>query len=302
MRIAFAGTPEFAAAALSALHEAGHDIAGVFTQPDRPAGRGQKLAASAVAERASALGLPLFKPEKFRAEAQEQLRALGVECFVVAAYGLILPQAALDIPPRGCLNIHASLLPRWRGAAPIQRALLAGDAESGVTVMQMEAGLDTGPMLLRESVPLSLATTAGELHGALAAMGARLIVRQLAAAEWSAQTQPTEGVTHAPKLTKDEARVDWQRAAPDIVRALHAYNPVPGAWSLLGEERVKLLRARVAEGSGALGAVLGLDAEGLWVGAGQGRVCITELQRPGSRAQRAVDAYRNTPPIGHVFS
>jgi methionyl-tRNA formyltransferase len=179
MRLVFAGTPEFSVSALDALQAAGHEIAGVFTQPDRPAGRGRRLTASAVAQRAATMGLPVFKPDRLGGEAQQQLRDLRPDAMVVVAYGLILPRAVLDIPVHGCLNIHASLLPRWRGAAPIQRAIEAGDTESGVTIMRMDAGLDTGPMLLRESLPITEETTGGELHDALAALGARLIVEAL---------------------------------------------------------------------------------------------------------------------------
>lgn len=298
MRLAFAGTPEFAVSALNALHAAGHDIAAVFTQPDRPSGRGQKLTASAVAQRASTLNLPLFKPEKFRDEAQQQLRALKVDLMVVAAYGLILPQTALDIPARGCLNIHASLLPRWRGAAPIQRAILAGDTETGVTLMRMEAGLDTGPMLLRGSLPITAEITAGELHDQLAALGAQLIVQQLAQTQWPQTPQPAQGVTYAPKLSKEEARVDWSRSAAEVVRAIHAYNPWPGAWSELGGERLKLLRAQERPESAEPGRVISVGEQGLHIGAGQGSVLVTELLRPGGRISPPGLICQNWNPAG----
>src|SRR5581483_10090423 len=216
MRLVFAGTPEFAVPALDALHAAGHHIAAAFTQPDRPAGRGRKLQASPVALRAEALGIAVHKPPKLHAEAQALLRGLAPEAMVVVAYGLLLPQAVLDIPPRGCLNIHASILPRWRGAAPIARAVEAGDAETGITIMRMDAGLDTGPMLLVERLPLPPTMTAAALHDALAPLGGRLIVEALARlqrGELPEQAQPAEGMTYARKLSKEEARLDWSRPA-----------------------------------------------------------------------------------------
>src|SRR5690242_1883041 len=211
MRLAFAGTPDFAVPALDALVAAGHDVAAVYTQPDRPAGRGRALHPSPVAQRATALKLPLRQPVKFTPDAIEGLRELAVDALVVVAYGLILPAGVLAAPRLGCFNIHASLLPRWRGAAPIQRAILAGDRETGVTIMRMDAGLDTGPMLLREALPIGPDTTAGDLHDALSALGARLIVPALeAVARGSAREtrQPAEGVTYAKKVSKDEARLD----------------------------------------------------------------------------------------------
>ena len=287
MRLVFAGTPAFSVAALDALHAAGHDIVGVFTQPDRPAGRGQKLTASAVAQRAAALGLPLFKPASFRKEPESvaDLRALSPEVMVVVAYGLILPQDVLDIPAQGCLNIHASLLPRWRGAAPIQRAILSGDTETGTTIMQMDAGLDTGPMLLREALPIG-EQTAGALHDALAAQGARLIVQaltQLADGTLQATPQPVEGSSYAPKLSKDEARIDWSLSAEDIARRIRAYNPVPTAWSEIAGERVKIFHviAHTESCPVSPGKVLRADTQGLFVGTGDGVLRILEIQRPG---------------------
>lgn len=309
MRLVFAGTPAFSVTALDALHQAGHPIVGVYTQPDRPAGRGQKLSASPVALRAEHLGLPLFKPAKLRgnADALAELRALAPECMVVVAYGLILPQEVLAIPTHGCLNIHASVLPRWRGAAPIQRAVLAGDPESGVTIMRMDAGLDTGPMLLWEAVPIGAQTTAGDLHDALAALGARLIVEALARLEQGKlpdHPQPVEGVTYAGKLTKEEARLDWTLPASALVRRIHGYNPMPGAWSELGGERLKLLRAEVAEGTApdaAPGTVLSLDRDGMVVSTGSGRLRVLELQRPGSKPAPPWAAYRQRPPLQQSF-
>ena len=305
MRLAFAGTPEFSVAALDALHAAGHTICAVYTQPDRPAGRGRKLSASPVALRAEALNIPTFKPAKFDAAAQGDLRMLRPELMVVVAYGLILPAAALGIPRHGCFNIHGSLLPRWRGAAPIQRALLAGDAETGITIMRMDPGLDTGPMLLKESLAIADGATAGELHDGLATIGARLIVQaveQLARGELYEEVQPEAGVTYAKKISKEEARLDWSKPAAELVRAIHAYNPAPGAWSELEGERLKLFRARVDSAGGHPGQVLAADAAGLLVAAGNGSVRITELQRPGGRvlsgaALKAIAAFAD-----HSFS
>ena len=305
MRIVFAGTPVFSVAALDALHAAGHDIVGVYTQPDRPAGRGQKLTASPVAARATTLGLDLFKPESFKKQpdAIDTLRALAPDLMVVVAYGLILPQAVLDIPPRGCLNIHASLLPRWRGAAPIQRAILAGDTETGTTIMQMDAGLDTGPMLLRETLPIGV-KTAGELHDALASQGARLIVQalaQLEAGTLTATPQPNEGSTYAPKLTKEEARIDWSQSADEVARRIRAYNPAPVAWSEIAGERVKFHRAQAVPGSGAAGTVLTCGPDGLKIATGEGAVRIHELQRPGGRVLPAGQACQRWNITGRCF-
>lgn len=305
MRLVFAGTPAFSVTALDALVEAGHEICAVYTQPDRPAGRGRKLSASPVAQRAAALGLPLMKPEKLRGNetAQAGLRAFAPDCMVVVAYGLILPQAVLDVPPRGCLNIHASLLPRWRGAAPIQRAVLAGDAETGVTIMRMDAGLDTGPMLLREAIPLAPAMTSGEVHDALATLGARLIVQALEDLQrgiLTEQAQPAEGVTYAGKLSKEEARLDWSWPAVELVRRIHGYNPAPGAWCEWNGERIKILRAEVCASQAAhaeAGTVLGADDRGLQVASGDGIVRITELQRPGAKPAAPMAAYGQRPPL-----
>ncbi|MEQ1440373.1 methionyl-tRNA formyltransferase [Fontimonas sp. SYSU GA230001] len=293
MKLVFAGTPEFAVSALDALHAAGHDIVGVFTQPDRPAGRGRRLTPSPVALRAQALGVPVFKPEKLRGEAQDVLRRLAPEVMVVVAYGVILPQAVLDIPVHGCLNIHASLLPRWRGAAPIQRAIEAGDARTGVTIMRMDAGLDTGPMLLQRSLPIGETTTAAELHDRLATLGAELIVEalaRLARGELQERPQPAEGVTYAAKLSKDEARIDWSRPADEIARRIRAFNPVPGAWTVLDGERVRLLMARplAQPAGGEPGRILAGD--GLVVAGGRDAVRIERLQWPGGRVLDAREA------------
>lgn len=306
MRLIFAGTPAFSVMALDALVEAGHEIVAVYTQPDRPAGRGQKLSASPVAQRAATLGLPTFKPAKLRGNdaALDEMRALDAECMVVVAYGLILPQAVLDIPRRGCLNIHASLLPRWRGAAPIQRAVLAGDPQTGVTIMQMDAGLDTGPMLLLEALPIPADATSGDIHDALARLGARLIVQALDGIERNAlpaQVQPAEGATYASKLTKEEARLDWSLPAADLLRRVHGYNPMPGAWCEWNGERIKLLRAALETGrdtgSSEPGSVLAADERGLSVATSQGVLRIIEMQRPGGRPSSPMAAYGQRPPL-----
>ena len=292
MRIAFAGTPAFSVAALAALHAAGHDIAAVFTQPDRPAGRGRKLSASPVAEHATQLGLTVYKPERFREAAQQALRAARVEVMVVVAYGLILPQAALDIPAHGCLNIHASLLPRWRGAAPIQRAIEAGDAETGITIMQMDAGLDTGPMCLTRAVPIDDHTTGAGLHDALAHLGGTAICEALAAlasGTLARTPQPADGATYAAKLSKDEARVDFSLPAAQLARRIRAFNPVPVCWAMSGDERLRLWDA-VAEASvqcAAPGTVLSVDTRGLRIATGDGALCVRRWQWPGGTPQTA---------------
>ena len=246
MRIIFMGTPDFAVPTLRALHEAGHELVAVYSQPPAPAGRGKKLQPSPVHRVAAELGVPVLTPKSLRKpEAQAELAALGAEVAVVAAYGLILPQAVLDAPLHGCLNVHASLLPRWRGAAPIHRAVMAGDEETGVTIMQMEAGLDTGPMLAKAATPVEDKTT-GELTAELAELGAHLMVEVLAGIDrLTPQVQPAEGVTYAAKIDKAEARIDWTRPAAELVRHVHGLAPFPGAWCEIGGERVKLLKAEM---------------------------------------------------------
>ena len=295
MRLAFAGTPDFAVPALDALVKAGHSIGAVYTQPDRPAGRGRHLQPSPVAQRAAALGLPLRQPEKFTADAIAGLRELAPDAMVVVAYGLILPPAVLAIPRLGCFNIHASLLPRWRGAAPVPRAVLAGDRESGVTIMRMDAGLDTGPMLLSERLPIAPDMSAGELHDALAPLGARLVVQALAQLERGMlkdTPQPADGATYAKKISKDEARLDWTRSAEELARAVRGYNPAPVAWTELDGERVRLIRARAEGGpaGAAPGAILSADADGIRVATGGGTLIVTELQWPGGRVLNAQQA------------
>ncbi|MDH0342616.1 methionyl-tRNA formyltransferase [Chromobacterium haemolyticum] len=291
MKLIFAGTPEFAAAALRELIAAGHEIALVLTQPDRPAGRGMKLKPSPVKEVALEHGLRVEQPASLRNdEAQQMLRDIGAELMVVAAYGLILPQAVLDIPARGCLNIHASLLPRWRGAAPIQRAILAGDAETGITIMQMDVGLDTGDMLSIHPVAIAADETAATLHDKLAAEGARAIVSTLAGLEAIQPVkQPEAGVTYAQKLSKAEALVDWNLPAEDVARAIRAYNPAPGAHTLLAGEALKLWMAVAEAGQAEPGLVIAADADGVLVGCGSGLVRLTVLQAAGGKRLAARD-------------
>ena len=286
MRLAFMGSPAFAVPTLRALHRAGHEIAAVYCQPPRPAGRGQAVRRCAVHEAADALGLEVLAPAKLRAEPAEQERfaALGLDAAVVAAYGLILPPAMLAAPRRGCLNVHASLLPRWRGAAPIQAAILAGDDRSGITVMQMDAGLDTGPMLLAESVPLGPRATAGWLHHALAELGARLAPRALAD-DPPAVPQPEDGATYAPKLSRGDGRLDWTRDAATLDRQVRALNPWPGTDTLLGGATLKVLVAEPADGVGEPGAVL--DAQ-FTVACGTGALRLTRVQLAGRAGVDAV--------------
>lgn len=290
MRLIFMGTPDFSVPALQALVEAGHDIAAVYTQPPRPAGRGKKDRPSPVQGRAEELGLDVRHPKTLRdAAAQADFRALSADIAVVVAYGLILPQAVLDAPRHGCLNIHASLLPRWRGAAPIHRAVMSGDAETGVCIMQMEAGLDTGPVFLREATAIGPEDTTGDLHDRLADMGARLIVRALdRLSDLSAVSQPETGVTYAEKIDKAEARIDWTRPAAEVDRQIRGLSPFPGAWCDIDGERVKLLRSRLAEGEGPPGTHLG----GFRIACGDGAVQILEAQRQGKRAMPATDFLR----------
>ncbi|MBV8680763.1 MAG: methionyl-tRNA formyltransferase [Aquitalea sp.] len=291
MKLIFAGTPEFAAAALRTLLAAGHEIALVLTQPDRPAGRGMKLKPSPVKEVALEHGLRVEQPLSLKTEeAQAMLREIGAELMVVAAYGLLLPKAVLDIPPRGCLNIHASLLPRWRGAAPIQRAILAGDTETGITIMQMDVGLDTGAMLSVHPLAIADDDTAASLHDKLATCGAAAIVSTLGTLDaLTAAAQPEQGVTYAHKLTKAEAEVDWTRSAADIARAIRAYNPAPGAFTQLAGEPLKLWSAHAVAGQGEAGVVLRADAEGVVVGCGEGLVVLTQLQAAGGKRLGARD-------------
>ena len=297
MRIVFAGTPEFAAEHLKALLDNPYEIVAVYTQPDRPAGRGQKLMPSAVKALAVAHGIPVLQPQTLRnAEAQAELAALQPDLMVVVAYGLILPQAVLDIPRLGCINSHASLLPRWRGAAPIQRAVEAGDTESGVTVMRMEAGLDTGPMLLKVTTPISAEDTGGSLHDRLAQMGPPAVVQAIAGlADGSLQgeVQNDSLATYAHKLNKDEARLDWCRPAVELERLIRAFNPWPVCHSTLDGESVKVLAANVAAGKGEPGEILSASKDGLVVACGDQALSLTRLQLPGGKALSFNDLFNS---------
>ena len=290
MRIIFMGTPDFSVPVLDALVEAGHDIAAVYCQPPRPAGRGKKDRPTPVHARAEALGLEVRHPVSLKgADAQQALADLQADIAVVVAYGLILPQVVLDAPRHGCLNIHASLLPRWRGAAPIHRAIMAGDAETGICIMQMEAGLDTGPVLLRQTTPIGAEETTAGLHDRLSVMGAALIVEALARLpELAPEVQPEEGVTYAHKIDKAEARVDWSAPAAEVDRKIRGLSPFPGAWCEMNGVRVKLLASRLIEGTGAPGAVL----DGLTIACGDGAVAVQKAQRPGKRAMESEEFLR----------
>ncbi|GBG03205.1 methionyl-tRNA formyltransferase [Azospira sp. I13] len=284
MNIVFAGTPEFAARALAALYEAGHSIPLVLTQPDRPAGRGMALQASPVKQLALARGSEVFQPVSLKdAEAQERVRQAGADVMVVAAYGLILPQSVLDMPRLGCLNIHASLLPRWRGAAPIHRAILAGDRQTGVCIMQMEAGLDTGPVLLSEALDIDARDTASSLHDKLAVQGARLIVDAIGRLPLPAVVQDVSGVTYAAKLDKGEAPLDWRRSAEELDRQVRAFNPFPGTTAVLDGAALKIWQAFPVEGNGVPGTVLAADKQGIVVACGSGALRLTELQKAGGK-------------------
>ncbi len=284
MKLIFAGTPEFAATALAALIDAGHEVAMVLTQPDRPAGRGMQPQPSAVKHFALARAISLLQPRTLRDERViDELRAVGAEALIVAAYGLLLPAAILTLPARGCINIHASLLPRWRGAAPIQRALLAGDAETGITIMQMDAGLDTGAILLQERIPIDEMDTAGTLHDKLAMLGARCIVRALAESPRPRPQDPALA-TYADKIAKAEAIIDWSQSAEAICRKVRAFNPYPGASTSVAGCVLKVWRAHPVPGVIASpGIVVESGGDGLVAAAGTGAVRVTELQRAGGK-------------------
>jgi methionyl-tRNA formyltransferase len=313
MRVIFAGTPEFASVALAQLHAAGHEVLLVMTQPDRPAGRGMKLQASAVKQWAVSQGLTVSQPRSLRLDgkfpddaraAQLDIAAADADVMVVAAYGLILPQWVLDAPRHGCLNIHASLLPRWRGAAPIHRAIEAGDTETGVTIMQMDAGLDTGDMLLTQTVPIEPADTTSVLHDKLADLGGHLIVQALASVgQFKPQVQPSQGVTYAHKIEKSESGVDWQQPAEAIERRMRAFDPFPGVTCGMASatstetETVKLWQAQVVANTSEspAGTVVSADARGVCVACGEDALRITQLQRPGGKRQSAADFLRGFP-------
>ena len=295
MRLVFAGTPDFAATALKALIAARHDIVGVYSQPDRPAGRGRKLQPSPVKQVALDHEIPVFQPETLKTpEAQQELADLNPDVMIVAAYGPILPKAVLEIPTHGCLNIHASLLPRWRGAAPIQRAIAAGDEETGITIMQMDEGLDTGAMLLKSLTAIEEQDTGGSLHDRLAEMGGKAIVKALELlekGELNGEVQNNDLACYARKLSKDEGHIDWSTAAIDIERLVRAFNPWPGTFSDLGDQRIRIHEARALATASdkPAGTVLRRDREGIDIACGTGTLRITRVQLPGSRAQSVND-------------
>ena len=315
MRLAFAGTPEFARVALARLHAAGFDVRLVLTQPDRPAGRGMKLVPSPVKAFALERAIPVAQPGGLRLdgkhadaarEAQQTLLAAAPDVVVVAAYGLILPPWLLALPRHGCINIHASLLPRWRGAAPIQRAIEAGDRVTGVTIMQMDAGLDTGPMLLAEALEIGADESAGALQDRLAALGAELAVQALAriasGTTMAARPQPDSGATYAAKIAKREATIDWRAPASLLERRLRAFDPAPGARSVLAGETLMCWRGVARPGGGAPGEIVAVERDALAVACGEGRLAITELQRAGGRRMSAEALLRGwSPPLGAVF-
>ncbi len=309
MKIVFAGTPEFARVALQHLHEAGFAVPLVLTQPDRPAGRGMKLQASSVKQYALAHGMAVAQPRSLRldgkyaddaAAARDALLAAQADAMVVAAYGLILPQWVLDLPPLGCLNIHASLLPRWRGAAPIHRAIEAGDAETGITLMQMDAGLDTGDMLLRQSVPIAATDTTAALHDRLAALGgpmAAQALQQAAAGTLAPVPQSAEGVTYAHKIDKAESSIDWSLPAAAIGQRIRAFDPFPGASTLLGTEVIKIWDYKIDSlkrlPDKRYGHILSISTDGITVACGEGTaLCLTVLQRAGGKRLPAADFLR----------
>jgi methionyl-tRNA formyltransferase len=301
MRIAFMGTPEFAVPTLDALLAAGHEIAAAYTQPPRPAGRGKALTPSPVQQRAEAAGIEVRSPLSLKGEAEQAaFRALDLDVAVVAAYGLILPQAILEAPRRGCLNVHASMLPRWRGAAPIQRAILAGDRQTGVTIMQMEQGLDTGPMLAVQGIPLGR-LTAGELTEQLAALGADLMAAVLARLSEAGRIRQNEArATYAPKIRKDEARLDFSQPAAQVERQVRAFNPAPGAFFEYRGERIKILAAEIAGLSGPPGTVLD---HGLMIACGDEAIMPVQIQRAGRAPMLPADFLRGFPiPVGATLT
>lgn len=315
LKLVFAGTPEFAQVALRALHEAGFEIPLVLTQPDRPAGRGMQLQASPVKQYALAQGMEVIQPLSLRMDAKDpqraeearaahaRLQALDYDAMVVAAYGLILPRSTLDIRP--CINIHGSLLPRWRGAAPIHRAIEAGDRETGVTIMGMEEGLDTGPMMLIERIAIEDGDTTGSLHDKLAALGGRMIVeamRKLAEGQLEAVPQPEEGVTYAAKIAKEEAKLDVALPAELLWRRIRAFNPFPGAYGLVDGVAVKIWQAEPVAGKGEPGQVLAADAQGIVVACGEGALRLNELQKPGGKRLAATEFLKGFPLAGKRFS
>ena len=293
LKIVFMGTPDFSVPALVALLGQGHDIVAAYCQPPRPAGRGMELRKSPVHEKAESFGIPVFTPQSLKGKTEQQAFAgHDADLAVVVAYGLLLPKAILDAPRLGCYNIHASLLPRWRGAAPIQRAIMAGDAETGVTIMKMDEGLDTGPMALAERLAIAPDMIAGELHDGLSQLGGDLIVRAVSALERDTlglTPQPDEGVTYAAKIEKSESRIDWSRPAREVHNHIRGLSPFPGAWCEIGKERVKALRSTLGEGSGRPGTVLD---NRLTIACGDGAVRLTRLQRAGKKPAEAEEFLR----------
>lgn len=293
LRIIFAGTPEFAAQHLQALLASQHEIIAVYTQPDRPAGRGQKLVPSAVKALAVEHNIPVFQPKNLKAlEDQQQLAALNADLMVVVAYGLLLPQAVLAAPRLGCINSHASLLPRWRGAAPIQRAVEAGDAESGVTVMQMELGLDTGPMLLKVSTPISQHDTGGSLHDRLAELGANAIIEavdKLAAGQLTGEVQNDALACYAHKLSKQKAEINWQRPALELARQIRAFNPWPISFTSINQQPLKIHAAEVTSGKGHAGQIIAIEKDAIVVACGTDALRLTRIQLPNAKAMNVSD-------------
>ncbi len=300
LRLIFMGTPDFAVPTLHELYGHGHEIVAVYTRAPKPGGRGMKLQPTPVEQEARRLGIPVFTPSTLKTQqAQQEFRAHNADAAVVVAYGMILPQPILDAPPLGCFNLHASLLPRWRGAAPINRAIMAGDAEAGVMVMKMDAGLDTGDVAMAERIAITDAMTAADLHDRLARLGADLMVRAMAALERGAlrlTKQSENGVTYAAKIDKAEARIDWTRPARQVLRQIHGLSPFPGAWCELAGEgdnaRIKILRCELARGSGAPGQVLD---DHLTIACGEDAIRITELQRAGKAPMKAAEFLRGVP-------
>lgn len=304
MKLIFAGTPEFAAQSLRAILSTENQVVLVLTQPNRPAGRGMVLQPSAVKQVACEHGIEVFQPPTLRdPAAQARLAAVGADAMVVAAYGLILPQTVLDLPRHGCINIHASLLPRWRGAAPIQRAIQAGDTETGVCIMQMEAGLDTGPVLLREALPIAEGDTAASLHDRLAELGARLIVDALRNLPLTPCPQPSDGVTYAAKIDKAESMLDWRLPALQLSRQVRAFNPFPGTLAYLDGTSMKIWKAVPDANGGVPGTVLSANKDGIVVACGEGALRLCELQKAGGKRLVAGQFLAGTPiAVGSVFS
>lgn len=304
MRIVFAGTPEFAAESLAALLASPHQVIAVLTQPDRPAGRGRALQPSPVKALAVQHGIPVLQPETLKGtEIRDQLAALAADVMVVVAYGLIIPRDVLALPRLGCINVHGSLLPRWRGAAPIQRAIAAGDDETGVGIMQMEAGLDTGLVLLEVRTPITPEDTGGSLHDRLAGLGAQALVQALADLESlqnKALSQPEVGITYAHKLTKEEAQLDWNKPAAELALQVRAFNPWPVSWVPRPEGPMRVWAATAANGTGQPGSVLAVSAAGIEVACGQGSLLLTQIQLPGKKSLPVADLLRGHADLFHA--